>query len=218
MCLSSFPRAWDCQTEGQQTPRCWAVRRWKTLLFPCPQRFWHPTKLMWYQKSLQPQSPCWAWASRLLFQKPRNWRKVQMRDTQRTSASVKHQEAGTPPTSVGHHGLVATVDQGSSHSCDSVVTQPSCLQDLHFLAAPSHPQLPGDVVSRCLAKQLQGALLDFNSCRTTRSLSPVFITPEKYLKPNFLSPRYYRGIAPPLENIFLYIIIVCSGWYLPLSF
>lgn len=77
-----------------------AVLRWKTLLFPCPQRFWHPTKLMWYQKSLQPQSPSGAQASQLLFQKPQNWRKVQMRDTQRTSASVKHQEAGTPPNTM----------------------------------------------------------------------------------------------------------------------
>lgn len=179
MCLSSLPRAWDCQMEGQHALRCWAVRRWKALLSPCPQMFWHPTELMWYQRSLQPRSPCWAQASWLLFQKPEKCRKVQMRDTQRAIASVKHQEAGTLPNKCGCHGVVPTVDQGSSDSCDSVVTQLSCLQDLHFLAALSHPQLPGDVVSRCLAEhgriilqmQLQGTPPDFNSYRATRSLS-----------------------------------------------
>ena len=174
------------------------MRRQKVLPPPCPQRFWPPIKLMWYQKGPQPKSPCWAQASQLLFEKPKMWRKVQMRDTQRTIASVKHQEAGTSPSSVGRRGLVPTVDQGSSESCDSVATQMSSLQNLCFLAMLNCPQLSGDVVSCCLAEhghiilqmQLQGALTDFNSCRATRNLHPVFITPENYLKPHILSPRY----------------------------
>ena len=74
-----------------------------------------------------------------------------MRDTQRAIASVKYQGAGTPLNNVGCHGLVTTVDQGNSNLGDCVVTQLSCLQDLQFLAVLSHPQLPGDVVSCCLA-------------------------------------------------------------------
>lgn len=61
--------------------------------------------------SLQSKRPWWGQAR--LFQKPKKWRKVQMKNTQKTIASVKHQEAGTLPNNVGHHGLRPTVDQGS---------------------------------------------------------------------------------------------------------